>query len=62
MSGVVADGVAVAFGEGGGAGGEEEEEFVHILSIGCLKQNCRWNGLGNFRSVHRRRQRPEYPK
>ena len=34
MSGVVADGVAVAFGEGGGAGGEEEEEFVHILSIG----------------------------
>ena len=48
---VVANGEAVALGEGGGAGGEEEEEFEHILSIGRFKQNISVNGLGNIRGA-----------
>lgn len=46
MDGVVTDGEAVAFGEGGRTGGGEEENyFEHILSIGCLKHNIIVNGL-----------------
>ena len=48
---VVANGEAVALGEGGGAGGEEEEEFVHILSIGRFKQNSSMDGLGRVRGA-----------
>ncbi len=52
VDGVVTDGEGLAFGEGARAGGDDEKvEFVHITSIGCLKQNISMNELGIFRGT-----------